>query len=99
MRDSVGIDRDEEADVLEAFVWYEEQAAGLGYRFVREFEACLERILDNPTGFPSVYQATRRTRLTTFPYGVYYKISDGEIRVFACVHASRSDRVWRKRLR
>ncbi len=35
-------------DMREAFSWYEEQKAGLGYSFLEEVETCFEKIAKNP---------------------------------------------------
>lgn len=42
-----------EADVQEAFAWYEEQAQGLGHEFLRALDVCyatIERWPESPMG-------------------------------------------------
>jgi hypothetical protein len=38
-------------DAAEAYAWYEERSAGLGERFLKHVDACLEWIRDNPQLF------------------------------------------------
>jgi plasmid stabilization system protein ParE len=92
------IDRGAEADLLEAYVWYEDQELGLGVRFLDEVDATIQRILENPTIYPLVHRTTRRALVRTFPYAVYYQIQGDLTVVLACVHGSRSAQTWRRRL-
>lgn len=56
-----------EADLLEAYVWLEEQRAGLGERFYRTLDFALERLRLHPEMAP-VYRGAYR-RLVLRPFG------------------------------
>ncbi len=85
------------ADVEDAFVWYEKQRVGLGEEFLAAVSTALERILANPEQYPVVHRATRRALLTRFPYGLYYRVIEGQVVVIACIHAKRDPRRWQSR--
>jgi plasmid stabilization system protein ParE len=94
----VRLTRDTEADLLEAFTWYEEQQPGLGRRFLNDVETTVERIAERPKMLAVVRGATRKALLHTYPYGIYYQIREDAILIFACIHGSRSAKTWRRRL-
>lgn len=87
-----------EADIAEAYRWYEEQSPGLGAEFVRAVDACLSSIERQPDLYPEVYERARRVLLRRFPYGVYYVVLPASIDVAACFHLRRDQRGWRSRL-
>ena len=43
-----------EADLGEGFQWYEERRDGLGFEFLGEIKAVLEKITDNPLRHPEL---------------------------------------------
>ena len=51
-----------EADLSEAYRWYERQREGLGADFFLCFEEALEKSRRNPDRSPSVYKTIRRAR-------------------------------------
>lgn len=86
-----------EADVAEAYVWYERQRPGLGGEFRGELRATLQRIAEAPEAFQVVHRDTRRTPMRKFPYSVFYRIYPVSIIVVACMHGRRSPTRWRSR--
>lgn len=62
-----------EADIDEAYAWYEEHALGLGDRFLEAVAEALAAIRETPQRFPRVHEepdlAVRRALLDGFPYG------------------------------
>lgn len=85
------------ADVEEAYPWYEAQRAGLGDAFLASVHAALEIIQAHPDAAPVVHRDTRRLLLRRFPYGIHYRLVQGQIVVVACFHAKRNPRIWRAR--
>ncbi|HLC16537.1 MAG TPA: type II toxin-antitoxin system RelE/ParE family toxin [Thermodesulfovibrionia bacterium] len=77
---------DAEIDLLEAFEYYEEQVTGLGSEFVRCIDAKIEFIRRNPLSYPKKHNDFRRALVHRFPYGIYYKIEDERIVIFAVLH-------------
>ncbi|MBI3990030.1 MAG: type II toxin-antitoxin system RelE/ParE family toxin [candidate division NC10 bacterium] len=85
------------ADVEEAYRWYEERRAGLGEEFLTAVQGTWESIMTNPELYPVVHRQTRRALLRRFPYGLYYRVVQGQVVVVACMHTSRDSRRWQSR--
>ena len=66
--------RSTEADIADAFDWYEAQEAGLGEQFLTELELVKARIATNPLRFPIAYRDARRARLNRFPYVLLFRV-------------------------
>ena len=97
MTRSVRVRPQAEREVEAAFAWYEEQRAGLGREFLRELDVVYERLAKFPLIYADVYRGLRRTHLRRFPIGVFYLVTEAEIRVVAVVHLARNPKVWRDR--
>ena len=87
-----------ERDVRRTIFWYEEQRPGLGREFVFELNAVYERVAENPRFYEDIYHGIRRAILRRFPYGVFYLVDDGEVRVFAVLDMARDPSVWQGRV-
>lgn len=85
-------------DLRHSVKWYETQLAGLGREFVVEVDAVLGRISENPSLYQPVYRDVRRAVTHRFPYGIFYRIDQDEIVVFAVVHVYRDVTSWQDRL-
>ena len=60
-----------EAEHLETVVWYETRTAGLGSRYLAEFERTLEQVCEKPNRYPIDRQlGIRRAYLRRFPFTV-----------------------------
>lgn len=59
----------------EAFLWYEEQAIGLGYE--DEFDQSIKLIISFPKLFEQIEEGVRRCLINRFPYAIIYGV-DGE---------------------
>jgi toxin ParE1/3/4 len=68
-----------EKDLHEAFLWYEEQYAGLGEKFVADIKSSISTILEYPKGWPLVGKYTRRCLLIKYPYILLYTYENNEI--------------------
>jgi plasmid stabilization system protein ParE len=86
-----------EADVEEAFAWYESQRPGLGAVFRHALDIMVAAVVSNPVAYAVVYRQTRRALLPKFPYGLFYRVQDDAVVVIACIHAKRNPRIWRSR--
>ena len=86
-----------EADLTAALDWYAARVPGIAPRFLDEFEVLLRRLADNPRQFPIARGDTRRAGFRHFPYGLFFRLTDHEVQVFACLHASRAPRHWQRR--
>ena len=61
-----------EAELEEAFVWYEQQVAGLGSQFLLALDATINSLRRNPFQCPVVHKQVRRALVRRFPYQVCY---------------------------
>ena len=66
------VEAEAEAELDEAFNWYEGRAQGLGTEFTRAVRAAFALIARNPEQFPRVRGDVRRALVRRFPYAVYY---------------------------
>ena len=86
-----------EAEISEAFQWYEDKSIGLGSEFMRAVDASLSAIQRFPTSYAVVYKEIRRAVLRRFPYSLYYLYENDIIVIIACFHGSRDPRHWQDR--
>lgn len=89
---------DAEAELRKAAEFYEARVPGLGARFLAEFEAAISTIQAMPEAWQIVEGDLRRYLMRRFPYGVYYRASESEIRILVVKHHSRHPDYWRYRL-
>jgi plasmid stabilization system protein ParE len=94
----IEVRRAAEADLLEAFVWYENEQPGLGERFLQAAEQCMQSAAERPTSYKLVKRGTRVAEVPHFPHRLYFVPKDDLIIVVACLHASRSISHIRRRL-
>ena len=87
-----------EADILDAALWYEQRAPGLGTEFLRALDVALAEVVRMPERFPVVYGESRRALLRRFPYALYFVASPDQVSVVACMHARRDPRRWEERV-
>ena len=85
------------ADIGEAFLWYENQRAGLGNEFLGAAQAVIDAIAARPDMHPVIQRNTRRALLRRFPYAIYYRVYPDVIAVVACMHGRRDPRRWQVR--
>ena len=95
---SVVIRPQAEAEIAEAYDYYEAVSEGLGAAFLLAVEACLNGIERSPEMYAVIYKDIRRGLLRRFPYGIFYLIEQGEIVVLACPCTPRSEAVAAPRI-
>ncbi len=88
-----------EVELAAEAAYYEERAAGLGERFIREIEAAVELARTYPEiGSPYRY-GTRRVFARRFPFAVVYQELATELIVLAIAPFPRKPGYWRGRKR
>ena len=65
--------REAEADIQEAFRWYESKQPGLGHAFVEVETAHSNGSRRPPSSYPVAYRDLRRLVLRRFPYVLYFR--------------------------
>lgn len=86
-----------EADISEAYLWYEARSAGLGSEFHRAVDACLAAVERNPLGYPMVHKEVHRALLRRFPFATFYVIEEERIAVLAVFHGRRDPKEIERR--
>jgi toxin ParE1/3/4 len=86
------IRREAEADIAEAFHWYERKREGLGDEFLEEVSKAINALHVEPLRFAEVFRYLRRANVHRFPYGVFFVIRDTVVVVVAVFHFGRSPR-------
>jgi len=97
MRTGIIVIPEAEADVAEAFQWYEEMNPGLGAEFLRCIDAALNLIKRNPGIYRKVYKDIRRALPQRFPYEIFYLTDGDKIIVLAVLHAKRNPDLLKER--
>ena len=88
---------DVEADVREAFNYYENNQPGLGERFLAAVDVSYARLESNPFIRQLIWQTVRRDMTNDFPYGVFYQIYADRVEVIAVHHLRRNPAAWQAR--
>jgi plasmid stabilization system protein ParE len=86
-----------EAELAEAFKWYEERVPGLGTDFLLAVDAAFHSILRNPQQYSQVYRTVRRALLRRFPYAIFFVADAARVTVIAVFHAKRNPKKWQQR--
>ena len=87
-----------ERELLKAAKRYERERRGLGTEFRREFDAALDRVLDNPLGYASEDESgLRLCPLHRFAYSIVYAAFEDHVWVAAVAHHHRRHRYWSRR--
>lgn len=86
-----------ELEILDAVTFYKERAGDIAADFYAEFRKAREEIAAFPEFWKPVGGGYRRKLLERYPYGVIYRIEDGQILIVALAHTSRQPEYWRSR--
>ena len=86
-----------EAELSEAFEWYESRVQGLGAEFLLAIDATLASIVRNPLQHPLVHKTVHRALLRRFPYEIFFVLGDHDIVILAVFHAKRNPKRWTDR--
>lgn len=66
-------------EIDEAIAWYEKELSGLGNRFLRRVDECINKIKQHPESYLIIYPPVRRILLKTFPYKLLYFIKEKQV--------------------
>ncbi len=87
-----------EADLTEAFEWYETRVPGLGLEFIRTVDSLFNSIIRNPQAYPVVYKTARRALTRRFPYQVFFLDDPNRVVIVGVIRARRSPQRWQERV-
>ena len=92
-----------QAEIVEAFNYYESQAPNLGNEFLQAVEESLRGIEQFPSRALLVFEDFRRVLLRRFPFALYYSVletpDEQRLEVLSCFHTSRDPQSLQKFLR
>jgi plasmid stabilization system protein ParE len=91
------VEPEAQAELEDAFVWYEEQRSGLGSEFLDEVARVFRVVEEAPEHYPIVRGVTRRALVHRFPFGVFYILGPDRVAVTAVLHGRRDPRRWQQR--
>ena len=91
-------------ELAEAAAWYDSRAAGLGLRFLEEFETVLRSLEMRPSSFPRLLDTSpdlniRRALFPRFPYSAVFLELPSDTRIIAVAHLKRRSEYWLNRVR
>jgi plasmid stabilization system protein ParE len=86
-----------DADLKEAFAWYESIHPDLGMRFAVAVDGAVEVMARSPLAYQIVHAEIRRVGVRRFPYGLFFKVEPNRIVVIACMHGKRNPKRWKLR--
>ena len=95
----VRFDAAADADVSDAYNWYEDQQRGLGEDFLAAVRSAVDMISEFPNAYPVIDGLARRYVLKRFPYSLYYTVQSDTLRIVACFHGHGDPIVWKRRMR
>ena len=87
-----------EAEMADAFDWYEARTPSLGSEFLLAVDAVLQSVLRNPAQYPFIHKTARRALLRRFPYEVFFVVEINRIVVLSVFHAKRNPKRWQERI-
>ena len=88
-----------EAELDDAFEYYESVQRSLGFRFLTEVELAKARITKFPLSYEGIGKYSRRCLVQKFPYGLIYQYIEAqkEILIVAVSHLHRKPEYWSER--
>ena len=89
-----------EAEHLDTVAYYEARKAGLGARYLSEFEQVLKQVCASPHRYRiDRHPDIRRVRMERFPFTIFYRETKEGVEVLAVAHHRRRPTYWTARLR
>ena len=73
-------------DLAAGFGYYEEQAEGLGDKFLAAVDSAFDAVERYPEMFAQVHGEVRRAIVSRFPYAVFYRVEPKRVVVLTLLH-------------
>lgn len=79
-------------ELEESSIWYEEQSAGLGDRFIDAVHKKPDLVVQNPEFFPKKTSKYREAVLETFPFSIIFRFDkkNNLVTIISIFHNSRN---------
>ena len=81
-----------DADIEDAFNWYENQKQFLGWELRDELSNCIDKIMNDKVDYQMVTDCIHKLRLNRFPYSLYYikDLHKKQVTILALFHSKRN---------
>ena len=76
-------------EMIDAARFYSSRLKQLGPEFLDEIERSVESILTDPGRFAVIDNEIRLFPMRRFPYGIYYRVLDDDVRILVVKHHNR----------
>jgi len=86
-----------EADIAQAFDWYEARVSGLGSEFLLALDAAFNSIVRNHDLYPQARKDVRRALTRKFPFAIFFVVEEKRIVILSVFHVKRNPQIWRRR--
>lgn len=83
-----------EMQIARAALDYDKKCQGLGLEFLDEVRASVGQISLHPHAWRRLGASSRRIMLNRFPWGLIYRVANGECRVNALIHLHSDPESW-----
>ncbi|MDI6792507.1 MAG: type II toxin-antitoxin system RelE/ParE family toxin [bacterium] len=87
-----------DAELQEAYEYYESQRPGLGSSFLDDFDMAVNYLVSFPTAWTRISQRTRKILLKRFPYSILYYVDGNNIYLIGIAHQHRNPDYYADRL-
>jgi plasmid stabilization system protein ParE len=77
-------------EIIDSYLYYENQSKGLGEKFLENLEIYLERIQKYPKHYQIKRKPYREVFVKNFPFVIIYEINENDIIVYAVFHKRRN---------
>lgn len=84
-------------ELNQAVDYYNDCETELGYDFLQEVYATINRILPYPEAWPQISPRARRCLTRRFPYAIIYQVKEEHVYVIAVSHSHRRPGYWSSR--
>jgi plasmid stabilization system protein ParE len=95
----ISVEPEAEADLLEAYEWYERRRQGLGVEFIDCVDDAFVQVSRRPLTFAAARHGVRQALVSRFPYVVCFVVESDVASVIAVFHCRRDPVEWQSRLR
>jgi toxin ParE1/3/4 len=79
-----------EEDILDSFLWYNNELTGLGDDFLSYADQAFRKIIKNPVICPVIIKDIHRKMMLKYPFAIFFEILPDKIMVYGVIHASRN---------
>ncbi len=85
-------------DLVEGYLFYEQQSEGLGDYFLNSLYSDIDSLLVSAGVHATHFGKYHRLLSKRFPFAVYYRVEDSVVKVYAVLDSRRSPAWTRKKL-